>query len=363
MNIDEAVESAMSHTGAAEDIEQDSDSTESRDSAPDTSESNGRGSTRSFNETNLERVTKGAYQRIFGKDDASGARANLDEKRRELNSKAQRSAQDRPAQDRQATPDTSAPPQSWEGIGQHWNNLPATVRAEIHKRELDFRNAFAQDHNKVAFVRALEEVVAPHAAHWQQKNIDPRIAIRDGYTALATLHFGSNADKVELLRQAVKAFGIQLPGQSQRGQQPQAMRDPRVDQLLHEQQQQQIRAQQVHQAAEQQKWRAANDQIETFAKDSKSFPHFMRVQGSMANLLQTGKAADLRSAYEIAVAADKGLQAQLATEQTKERGMTLASSRPSNLPRVMGKDRAQKVEDVALATYRKTIAGATLRKV
>jgi hypothetical protein len=355
-NIDQAIDAAMDNT-AAEDIDQES-SDQSHDSAPDVSEDNGRGSTRSMAETNLEKVTKDSYRRIFEKGDKSdvtGAKANAREAAQVRNQQPQTSQQPP-----ERSVDPHRMPDSWSKESRAlWNQLPPAVQAAVNAREAQFRDEYAGHRNRVAFTEQLEQVVAPHAQHWQQRNIDPRTVIRDGYNAVATLHFGTNEQKVELLRQAVKAFGIVLPGQQpQRGQQQQ-FRDPRVDQLLHEQQQQQVRAQQQQQANERTKWASAQNEIETFAKDSR-FPHFARVQKTMATLLQTGKAADLRSAYQMAVAADTGLQA--AAEPTPSKHMTLASSRPAALPRVAGKDRLQRVESVALDTFRKMTNGS-IRKV
>ncbi len=325
---------------------------------------------RSMKETPLEKAARDTYRTMFKKGPEKDPKTGQFTK---APAPVEKKAQAAPAAalitpaPAQKPIDTARVPDSWtKDAKAAWAALPPVIQAEVNKREADFRNAFAQHKNKAAFADQVAEMVNPHFAQWQQKNLDPRLAIRDGYQGIATLHFGTNEQKVELLRKLVKDFGIDIPKPGQapaqgqqpaQPQQPQEFRDPRVDMILNERQQMQQRQVQAQ-------WADANTQIESFANDPTN-EHFALVREDMSKLLQAGVATDLKDAYAKAVAmnptASAAEQAKAQAKAAKETADKAAAARkaagvkPAGKPATFTPPTSGKrgTEDVIREQYRK----------
>lgn len=254
--------------------------------------------------------------------------------------------------------DPNRVPDSWRSEAKaQWATLPPTVKAEINKREADYRNGHATlrqeiESNKghVEFSRQLGEAVTPYIQGLQGKGVNIREAFTDGAKLVSVLHLGTNDERVAALRHIVKHFGIkipapgQAPAQDQTNQQPapaaqaqvqpQQFRDPRVDSLLAERQQAQQREQQA-QAAERAKL------IDDFIADPAN-EHFGLVYEDMAKLIETGMAKDMSEAYEKAVRLNPAAFAAVQSKQEQKRREEAAKAaeearRAAGAPRSSGK--------------------------
>lgn len=254
--------------------------------------------------------------------------------------------------------DPNRVPDSWRSEAKaKWAGIEPVVKAEINKREADYRAGHAalrkevdSARNDVAFSRSLGEVVTPYLAGLQSKNVNVQAAIQDGARLVSILHLGTNEDRVNALRHIVKHFGIQIPkpgeqpaqsqpqaqpqAQPQPQTQPQQFRDPRVDQLLAQQQQQQQRE---AKAAEEERGRMVDEFVNDPAHDQ-----FGLVYEEMANLIEHGMATSMKEAYEKAVRLNPTAFAAVQSKQEQNRRTEAArvaeeARRAAGAPRSSGK--------------------------
>lgn len=91
---------------------------------------------------------------------------------------------------------------------------------------------------------------------------------------------------------------------------------------------------------EQQEQQRVTSAIEAFAKDVEKHPHFEQVKGTMAQLLESGLAPDLETAYTKAVrmddevwSAEQARQSQAASAQTASRQVVAKAKAAAVSPR------------------------------
>lgn len=141
--------------------------------------------------------------------------------------------------------DVNRPPSSWKPLARaEWDKLPAAIRAEVHRREQDFQNGQSQLLPDAQFGKTLREIIHPYEMMIQAEGGTPELAVRDLFRTAAVFRGGNVGLKYQAIAQIANQFGLDLrrfapqQGQAQpapQGQQP--LRDPRVDQLLAQQEQ------------------------------------------------------------------------------------------------------------------------------
>lgn len=132
--------------------------------------------------------------------------------------------------------DINRAPSTWKPAARaDFEKLPATVRAEIHRRETDFLNGQSQLLPDAKFGKSVAEIVAPYRLLIEAEGGTPERAISDLLRSAAALRMGSPQQKVNTLAQIGRLYNVDMrafanPGAPQQQQQP--LQDPRVDQLL-----------------------------------------------------------------------------------------------------------------------------------
>lgn len=236
-------------------------------------------------------------------------------------------------------PTGKAAPQSWrKEVAEKFATLDPAVQDEILRREEDFHRGIEGYKRDATFGRTVSQVIEPYLPILQAANINPVAAINNLLEVHVALSKGTPEQKYQLLQNIATSYGITAPGEA-------PFEDPAVRALREElsgvKSQLTARTQAEEQAIRAQ---LAKD-IDSFAKDPKNI-YFEELQDDIAQLLRSGVAADLPSAYEKAIWLNPVVrgkeQARIAAEQQK----------------TLEQQRKQKAEDVR----RSTAANVSLRQ-
>lgn len=140
--------------------------------------------------------------------------------------------------------DINRAPSTWKPAARaEFDKLSPSIKAEIHRREADFLNGQAQLRPDAELGRELRGVIDPYRMMIDAEGGTPARAVADLLRTAAVFRTGSVQAKYQAIAQIANQFGIDLKplGQAARDQaaqqpsQPQQFRDPRVDQLLAQQ--------------------------------------------------------------------------------------------------------------------------------
>lgn len=149
----------------------------------------------------------------------------------------------------------------------------------------------------------------------QQQNMPPGEFIRNVSNTHKVLVMGSPQEKLQMFGWLAQSYGIPLDAiaPAQNGQY-----DPNQLQLMQKIQQLEANVNGVASWREQQEQAAVQNEIAKFT-DASKYPHFEQVRGVMAQLLETGMADNLDSAYEKAVRLDgDAFQAEQQRQATQQ---------------------------------------------
>ena len=191
-----------------------------------------------------------------------------------------------------------------------WNTLPPDIQQEFLRVEGEVQNAKAEWAPKGELYNKFEAILAPVADRLAVSGID-RAAYVQALVAADNLLRTDPQRGFQLL---AHQYGYQLPNgqQPQFQQQPTQFVDPTVA-ALQAQVQQLVESQQSQQTAQEQAQQAAYvSEIEAFRADPAHL-YFDNVSDTMSALLRSGKAADLPTAYDMAVHADPTIRGLLQT--------------------------------------------------
>lgn len=209
-------------------------------------------------------------------------------------------------------------PASWKPQAREkWGAVDPEVRAEIHRRENEHQHTMQQAAGARQFVDAFERVVRPYELFIRAENSTPLDAVDNLMRMAATMRTGSPSQKVDVVASIINQWGVDLrmldstmaahlqgqPAPQYAGGGQQAMRDPRVDQILAQQAQQQRDAQQYQSAQHAQ-------EISAFGSDAKN-EFFEDVRVVMADLMQMaaqrGQVLSMADAYAKACQLDENV--------------------------------------------------------
>lgn len=219
----------------------------------------------------------------------------------------------------EATDDTQAAPQeepepdlpeAWSAVKDHLASVPREVRRHIAAREAELAREIEARETRLKSADPLLSVMEPYRHSIAAMGLTEQEAV----LRLLRTQEAFEADPVATLHQLARSRGIDLRSLAQSppagGFPPQdQFRDPRVDTLLAE------REQQSRMAAENQQREIAS-QIDAFAKDP-AHVHFAKVREDMGALLQAGRAATMAEAYERAIWAHPEVRQVLIREQSQ----------------------------------------------
>lgn len=170
------------------------------------------------------------------------------------------------------------------------------------QREKEYATGVSTYRAEATAAKELQSAVEPFMPILQQHNMKVGDWIKNLGTAHQTLALGTPEQKLQMFANMAQQYGIPLQAVSQ-AQQGQV--DPMVTQLMQQLQDMNGKVQSVVGWREQQEQRNLQSELARF-EDTSKYPHFEQVRGNMAQLLETGMAQDLDSAYAKAVRLDDG---------------------------------------------------------
>jgi hypothetical protein len=146
-----------------------------------------------------------------------------------------------PATDQPQARDINRAPSTWKPAARaEFDKLSPAIKAEIHRREADFLNGQAQLAPDATLGKSLRQVIEPYRHMIEGEGGTPERAVADLFRTAAIFRTGTEQQKYQAIAIVANQFGIDLrrfSGQQQEPQsaEPQQFRDPRVDQLLAQQ--------------------------------------------------------------------------------------------------------------------------------
>lgn len=189
------------------------------------------------------------------------------------------------------------PPKTWrKEAAAVWAALPAEAKAEIAKREEDIFRGIESYRTDATFGKSVQTTLAPYMPVLKQYNIDPVEQISGLMKAHHTLALGTPEEKVQLFRQLVSDYGINL---EQVAAEP-AFVDPTVQHLQKELQGVKSTLSETQKREHDRQVAEYTQAVEKFASDPKNV-HFEAVANDMVTLMQSKVCATLEQAYEKAV--------------------------------------------------------------
>lgn len=191
------------------------------------------------------------------------------------------------------TPEPRKPPSSWKkDYWDHWAKLDPNVQTYMEQRESDFANGVSQHKQRADQAEPFYKAVQPFIPHLQQRGIAPDRWLADLGHVDRILSTGSQAEKADLITRMAAANGVDLQGLVSGQANPQF---GHIAQTVNGLQQKLQAFESQQQQAEQARMQ---ETIRSFSADK---PHFEAVRGTMGQLLQSGVATDLPSAYDKAI--------------------------------------------------------------
>lgn len=189
----------------------------------------------------------------------------------------------------------------WESFDKLAAENPA-LAAYINQRESEYKTGVSTYKAEADNARGLNEAIAPFMPDLQKNNIDPKVWISNLGNAHRKLALGSPDEKLQMFAQLARDYGVPLPGLEQQGHQ-----NPVIEQLWQTVQQLQGKLGTWETQNQARAEAEVTSIIEAFGADTEKHPHFESVRASMGQLLESGLAPDLETAYKLAVRMDDGL--------------------------------------------------------
>lgn len=183
---------------------------------------------------------------------------------------------------------------------------------EAERRESDYHKGIEQYKQHAHSAQAFQRVVEPYMQTIQSLGVDAPTAVAKLFQADHTLRYGDAATKARFLGQLAQEYGVDL---GQVVNQPQM--DPQVNAVLQRLQTTEQQLNQFRQEQEMQSQSKLHSEIERFAADPAN-QYFDAVKEDMALLLQSGKAEDLKTAYDQAVWMRSDIRQSLIEQQRAE---------------------------------------------
>lgn len=191
------------------------------------------------------------------------------------------------------TPSIKPRPSSWKkDYEEDWGKLDPRLQDYINQRESDYAKGVSSYKQNYEAVAPIYEAIQPFMPLLQQHNMQPNQWIQNLGNAHKTLVEGTPEAKLQTFARLAMEYGVPL--QALTGQQY----DPQQSQFLSEFNQLKQKLNAFEQAQEQREQMTLQQEIDSFQKEA---PHFEEVRETMAQLLQSGVATDLKSAYDKAI--------------------------------------------------------------
>ena len=212
------------------------------------------------------------------------------------------------------------------------------------QRENEFKKGVSAYKAEADNAKHLTEAIAPFVPELQKNGIHPAAWVNNLGRAHMVLTQAPYEQKLSMFNDLAKSYGIDL-NLAYAGNGATQYQDPQAQMLAHQINALQQQVQQVGSWKQQQENQILQSEISKFAADAK-YPHFEALREEMAQLLESGKAQDLASAYETA----RWLNPQVRELELK----TLTQARQNQ---VQNQQRVQKAKSAAVSPRSITPSG------
>ena len=165
-----------------------------------------------------------------------------------------------------------------------------------NQRETEYKTGVSTYKSEAENAKVLQEAIAPFIPDLQRNGIHPAAWINNLGRAHQTLALGNDQQRLDAFVKLANDYNVPLQALLG-GQQP----DQQVTATMQELQALRQQVDKVNNWAENEKQSRLMNEINRVQSDTEKFPHFEAVRGTMAQLLESGLAPDLESAYAKAV--------------------------------------------------------------
>ena len=215
-------------------------------------------------------------------------------------------------------PEPIQPPASWSAPAKAaFASLPPIVQQEIAKREADVNRGFEDRAAQLKRFEPLEQILGPRRDALAVRGVSDVDFVKTLFAASDWI----DRDPVSALRELMRQKGVTLQhlgAPPQAGQQPQAAQlPPALGALAQQVHHLQSQLSQRDQAERAQRLQSVQSEIQVFAADPAN-TYFHNVREDMIALLSSGRAADLKDAYDKAVWANPETRALLQAEHARK---------------------------------------------
>lgn len=230
-------------------------------------------------------------------------------------------------------------PQAWSpALKAEWPKLPATVRAEIARRETEMHTALTRQDEQRTYGRQFSEISQANSDVIMRAGVHPLRLYQDFLGIMKVLGGNDANSKAALLRDVALRNGLDMrsllgmpqqgpggpqnprpPQQPANGGQPAVVIPPHIEQMAQQWAQFQADNQRKAQEQEYQQQQETYQEIVDF-RAQPDVPYFDAVKDQMVALLQAGAASTLKDAYDQATWARPDIRAlrQQAEQKTAQ---------------------------------------------
>lgn len=226
---------------------------------------------------------------------------------------ADEAAAEKPADDVPSSPtaDSVAPPKTWRAeASAMWSQLPPAVQQEVLKREADIFQGIEQYRDLAQTGRAFQQTLAPFQEHFRAAGMDPVATVGNLLNAHHVLARGTADQKLQLVRAIITDAG--LSADDLLAEPPYI--DPAVRDLRSELTSVKSQLQQREQRELETQRAALQVQVEKFFADP-AHKYANEVATEMHNLIVSGQAPDLATAYDKAIWLNPVVRGKVLAEQ------------------------------------------------
>jgi hypothetical protein len=185
-------------------------------------------------------------------------------------------------------------PSTWKKeMWDRWEKIDPIDAEYIVQREQEFAKGVSTYKTEWDQAKPLVDAMAPFQSTLQQHGIKPEQWITNLGNAHRALSLGSPQEKLQMFQKLAQDYQVPLQQLFVRGEDGQVY----FNQQQQTQKQPDVRQTVMELLAE----RDVQQEVSQVQNDKENFPHFEQVRGTMAGLLQSGLAENLKAAYEAAV--------------------------------------------------------------
>lgn len=205
--------------------------------------------------------------------------------------------------------------------------LPDDIKAALVERDARYHNGLRQLKERAQIADTFAEALSPHAEYLTALQVSPQDFIPSLVNAEKTLRLGSIEQKVNIVQRLLNDYQIPVEAVTN------TPFDPRLAQLQQEIEYRDRYINNVQRASQSSEQQQLQEGIAQWAQDKE---YFEEVRPDMAFLLESGKAADLDSAYRMALRLNDSVYEKTQAAQLDLKRQQLAKDADKRARQAMG---------------------------